>query len=130
MLFIQKVQIANNKVHRTEIVSARPIDFAMTDNLFDRENFTRYSYVMSLTKSDLQNIKKAVGDELHEQLSNYHADMVKPEFDKINQRLDGHDNHYKWLKDDISGLKADLSDQVSNKEFSKLKSKVDQFVVS
>ena len=64
--------------------------------------------------------------------------MFKDPDNPMNKRLDGVeyrlseletkvDNHYKWLKDDISGLKADLSDTVSRKEFNQLKSRVNKY---
>ena len=65
-----------------------------------------------LTKSDLQAIKKLFDDGFHENISEYHAAMVKPEFDAIDKRFDKleHkvDAHYTWLKDDIKGLSSDL----------------------
>lgn len=89
------------------------------------------------TKDDLsgfptkEDVKKIVSDEVHNQLSSYHADLVKPEFDKMNGAVDNLvkkvDNHHHWLKDEIDGLKADLSDAVSRKEFSHLKTKVEKF---
>ena len=35
-----------------------------------------------------------------------------------------------WLRDDIKGLTADLSETVSKKEFNQLKGKVDKYLVS
>lgn len=35
-----------------------------------------------------------------------------------------------WLRNDVKGLTADLSDTVSRKEFSKLKGKVDKYITS
>ena len=82
-------------------------------------------------------VRKIVSDEVHNQLTNYHADMVQPEFDKIDKRFEKVDerfdnlennvkNNHGWLKDEINGLKSDLSTTVSKKEFGKLKAKVDK----
>jgi len=35
-----------------------------------------------------------------------------------------------WVRDDIKGLTADLSDTVSKKEFNQLKGKVDKYLTS
>jgi hypothetical protein len=35
-----------------------------------------------------------------------------------------------WVRDDINGLKADLVDTVSKKEFNQLKGKVDKYLTS
>jgi tetrahydromethanopterin S-methyltransferase subunit G len=84
-----------------------------------------------LTKSDLLAIKKIVDDSFHENISEYHAAMVKPEFDAINTRFDKleHkvDAHYTWLKDDIKGLTSDMSTSVSKAEFNRLKDRVDKY---
>ena len=87
---------------------------------------------MTLTPKDLSSIKKVVGDVFHEQISEYHANMVKPEFEKIDQRFEKIDQRFDRLeaqvKDEINGLKGEFSQQVSKKEFNQLKSKVDIFL--
>jgi len=94
---------------------------------------------MTLTPKDLSSIKKVVGDVFHEQISEYHANMVKPEFEKIDQRFEKIDQRFEKIdqrfdrleaqvKDEINGLKGEFSQQVSKKEFNQLKSKVDIFL--
>lgn len=84
---------------------------------------------MTLTKIDLLAIGKVVDDKLHENLTNYHADMIQPQFDKINKEIVLIKNELKAtrneLKDEIKGLKGEFSQQVSKIEFNKFKTKVE-----
>lgn len=57
-------------------------------------------------------------DELREEMNS--------RFDKVGGRLDTLDVGQSHLKDQINGLKADLSDTPSRREFQQLKSKVDR----
>jgi len=56
---------------------------------------------------------------------------LNKKFSSIDKRFDEletkADNHYKWLKDDIKGLKADLSVTVSQKDFNRLESRVNKY---
>jgi len=47
-------------------------------------------------------------------------------FDRVDRRLDTLEVGQFYLKDKINGLKADLSDTPSRREFQQLKSKVDR----
>ena len=54
-------------------------------------------------------------------------DQVDKRLDNVEGRLDTLDVGQSYLKDQINGLEADLSDTPSRKEFQELKSKVDQY---
>jgi cell division septum initiation protein DivIVA len=54
-------------------------------------------------------------------------DQVDKRLDNVEGRLDTLDVGQSYLKDQINGLEADLSDAPSRKEFQELKSKVDQY---
>ncbi len=53
-------------------------------------------------------------------------DGVDKRFDKVDSRLNTLEVGQSHLKDQISGLKADLSDTPSRRVFQELKSKVDR----
>ena len=53
-------------------------------------------------------------------------DGMDKRFDKLDRRLDSLGVGQSYLKDQIDGLKADLSDTPSRREFQQLKSKVDR----
>ncbi|MCZ6529042.1 MAG: hypothetical protein O6949_01750 [Chloroflexi bacterium] len=48
-------------------------------------------------------------------------------FDKVDRRLDTLEVGQSYLKDQIDGLKADLSDTPSRRQFEKLKARVDKY---
>ncbi len=88
------------------------------------------------TKGDLKELREQVrqdiADAIHEQLTNYHAAMVAPEFEKLraetrtgfsslNERLERVEADVVWIKNDVEGLKADLSTTVEKKEFEELR---------
>ena len=104
----------------------------------DAKNFlTKDDAKNFASKDDLKNfatkdeIKKIIKDEFHESFSEHYDGMIKPEFEKIDKRFNSLeikvDNHYRWLKDDINGLKADLSNTVSKREFHQLKARVEKY---
>ena len=51
---------------------------------------------------------------------------MKSSFEKVGQRFDKMEVGQSHLKDQVNGLKADLSDTPSRREFERLKSKVDR----
>lgn len=53
-------------------------------------------------------------------------DEVRISFNNVGKRFDKIENDSTWIRDDIKGTKADLSETVSRKEFSHLKEKVDK----
>ncbi len=87
------------------------------------------------TKND---VKKIVDDSIHHQLSEFHVGMIKPELKglekRLNSRLDKVDAGINtlevgqsYLKDQINGLKADLSDTPSRRQFEQLTARVDKY---
>ena len=54
-------------------------------------------------------------------------DGVDKRFDKVDRRLDRLEVCQSYLKDQINGLKANLSDTPSRREFQELKTKVDKY---
>jgi len=93
------------------------------------------------TRNDIpseRNIKEIVGDVFHEQITQYHNDMVIPEINKLQQKDDAIIDALKILKDavdelkgvmshlksEIRNLKVDLTFLVTRKEFEKFKSQV------
>jgi hypothetical protein len=76
--------------------------------------------------------KEDVGDIVHEQLTNYHAEMISPEikrlgesmeagFKQVNSRLDKGESDIHWLKDEVRGLKEDFALTPSQGESKELK---------
>lgn len=60
-------------------------------------------------------------------------DEVRMEFKYITKNFATKEDikrEVSWLRDDIKGLKADLSDTVSRREFTQLQSKVDKYLVA
>ena len=53
-------------------------------------------------------------------------DGMDKRFDKVDRRLDTLEVGQPYLKDQITGLKADLSDTPSRRQYEKLKTKVDK----
>ena len=94
------------------------------------------------TKKDVRSI---VSDEVHEQMSEFHAKMTMPalkdlenrlqfRFTKVDKRFASIDKRLAKLEvgqahigDQINGLKADLSDTPSRREFEQLKARVDKY---
>ena len=64
-------------------------------------------------------------DDLREEM-NLRFDAVDKRFNKVDGRLDNLEVGQSHIKDQINGLKADLSDTPGRREFQKLKSKVDR----
>ena len=82
-----------------------------------------------------------------ELLTQFYADFLKPQFEKLNKKMDkgfdvlkkaiiknsddiqGLTVEMSYIKDEISGLKADISDIPTKKEFNLLKRKVDTLSV-
>jgi len=78
-----------------------------------------------------------------ELLTEFYADFLKPQFNKLNKQMDAGFKELKkavtknsedtqelkvetmYLKDEVRGLKAEFSDTVSRKEFNQLKGKVE-----
>lgn len=94
------------------------------------------------TKRDVRQIVK---DEVHEQMSEFHAEITRPgieklrkevkigfnkvdsRFTKLDSKLAKQKVEISAIRDDIKGLKADLSDTPSRKQFEKLKRKVNRY---
>ena len=73
----------------------------------------------------LKGMDKLVGDLKSEM--NLRFKSVDARFDKVEDRLDDLKSGQRWLKDDIGGLKAELSDTPSRREFEDLKSRVNKY---
>lgn len=76
--------------------------------------------------------KEDVKEIVFNELTEFHTNMIKPEFekglgklevkiDKIDRRLSKVEADISFIKDDIKGLKADLSNTPTREEFEKLK---------
>jgi len=83
-----------------------------------------------------------------ELLTQFYADFLKPQFEKLNKKMDkgfdvlkkaiiknsddiqGLTVEMSYIKDEISGLKADISDIPTKKEFNLLKRKVETLQAS
>ncbi len=86
------------------------------------------------TKNDVKEIvkqgvmsfatKKDVEDIVFNELSEFHANITKPELDKLNTKIDDVSLNISFIKDDIRGITADLSTTVSKREFNDLKRKM------
>ena len=97
-----------------------------------------------LTKGDISAIRKAVKDEtknlptkkdvediVFNQLSEFHTNMIKPDINilegkmgKLEIGLQEVKVEMSFLKDEVKGLKADLSTTVSKKEFGQFKRRI------
>ena len=99
-----------------------------------------------VTKSDLVSALKEAGiatkedvrDIVHEELTEFHASMTAPKLEElrgdmkigfrhVKSRLDKLELETRHVKDEIKGLKADLSNTPSREQFEKLKAKVDKY---
>jgi uncharacterized coiled-coil DUF342 family protein len=49
--------------------------------------------------------KKDVEDIVHKQITEFHANMIIPEFDKVNKKLDIHSNQIQGLTSKVKELK-------------------------
>lgn len=88
------------------------------------------------TKDDLKKLRGELREDFLQTLAEFQRGEVDPKIDKlrmemrkgfmqVNSRLENVENQLRWLKDDIDGLKADLSTVPSRQEFEKLKTKID-----
>ncbi len=86
--------------------------------------------------------KKGNGPVTFELLTEFYADFLKPQFEDLSVKMDkgfrslrgdvkNNSEHIKelkseigFLKDDVKGIKSDLSDTPSRKEFNQLKTKI------
>ena len=87
------------------------------------------------TKSDIREI---VEDVFHEQITEYHNDMVMPEINKLKDKndiiisalkklketVDELKARISFIKSEIRNLKSDLAVTVTRKEFEKFKSQI------
>lgn len=95
----------------------------------------------TITEMDIPNrkqAKKIVEDVFHEQITEYHSDMIMPELSKLEQKdnkiidflkilkdtTDRLKTNISFIKSDIRDLKAELSLTVSRREFEKFKAQV------
>lgn len=83
------------------------------------------------TKADVENI-------VHDQLTQYHADMVAPEIERLgkdirslqggitelNDNMQNVKNDVRWMKDDVEGIKAEISTTPNRHEFESLRARV------
>lgn len=83
--------------------------------------------------------KQDVEDIVHQQLSEFHANMTVPEINQlrdevrqaigqVNSRLNSLKGGQSHLKDEIKGLLAELSTTPSRAQFEKLKARVDKYL--
>jgi uncharacterized protein YpuA (DUF1002 family) len=95
-----------------------------------------------LTKSDLvaalKDFRKDVRDIVHDELTEFHANMTKPEIEKLRQemkagfkdvdtRLGRVEAELHWVKDEVKGLKEEFSTTPSRQEFNRLKARVEKY---
>lgn len=102
---------------------------------------THMPQIKPLTKQDLvsvlknlpnkKEVKQIVKDEVFNQLSEFHTNMIKPDINvlegkmgKLEIGLQEVKVEISFLKDEVKGLKADLSTTVSKKEFGQFKRKI------
>jgi hypothetical protein len=86
------------------------------------------------TKKDVptqKDIKKVVEDVFHEQISQYHTDMVKPEISllhklvkQIAEKMDELKADVSHINSEIKNLKSDLSVTITRKEFERFKTQI------
>lgn len=84
------------------------------------------------TKDDVREIvgqglssgELATKDDLYEVLAEFHRGEVQPELAKIRASIEEVRVSLSWVKDEVNGLKAELSDTPSRKEFENLKREV------
>lgn len=87
-----------------------------------------------ITKKDMQDVVQKVVLEATDTILDGVQGMFdeqhkanNQEFAKVNGRIDALSTEVKGLKDEIDGIKADISTVPTRKEFTQLKSKVDKF---
>jgi len=87
-------------------------------------------YCGMFSSSELATVKyvrQIIKDEVFQQLSEYHVNMVKPEFDLMGERIDNLEVKVNYTKDTVIGLKVQLSDTLSRSKFDELKRRVDRY---
>src|SRR5258708_5147221 len=96
----------------------------------DKTSFTLKDLITALKQAGFPT-KKDVEDIVHNQLTEFHAEITKPELDKLGKRIDQVDKKIDGLsvelnhvKDIVNGLKADLSLVPTKEEFNGLKTRV------
>lgn len=82
-----------------------------------------------VTNKKLDEAVDAILKGMDNMINNFKSE-VKNRFDKVDDRFDKIDADISFVKDDIKGLTAELSGNVSGKDFEKLKSKVDKYITS
>ena len=82
-----------------------------------------------ITRSMLDEVIDAILDGVGSMFKDVrgHLDGMDTRFDKVEGRLDRLEVGQSYIKDLINGLKADLSDTPSRRQFEKLKARVDKY---
>ena len=84
-----------------------------------------------VTNRGLAEVLKAVTSGMDKTINEVQIGFrgVNQRLDKIENRLEKVELDVSFVKNDVKGLTADLSSTVSKKEFNKLESKVDKYLV-
>lgn len=79
-----------------------------------------------VTRGMLDEAVDAILKGIDKLISNLRGEM-KSGFERVNERLEKLEVGQMFLKDEVQGLKADLSNVPSRRQFEKLKSRVDKY---
>lgn len=103
----------------------------------DSKPVTKSELIAALKEAGIAT-KEDVRDIVHEELTEFHASMTAPKLEElrgdmkigfrhVKSRLDKLELETRHVKDEIKGLKADLSDTPSRKQLEELRRRVDRY---
>jgi archaellum component FlaC len=95
----------------------RPCNIAIMNSKQDPNEPVTVATLNEAVDAILEGMEKMVGGVRGE---------MNERFDKVDNRLQGVETEVRFVKDDINGLKADLSTTPSRREFEELKTKVNK----
>jgi hypothetical protein len=79
-----------------------------------------------VTKDDIAQLREEIKEDTLNTLAEFYSGEIKPQFEQIERGFDRLETDVSYLKGEINGLKADLSDTASHGEFEGLRQRVDR----
>jgi archaellum component FlaC len=79
-----------------------------------------------VTKDDLVALREEIKEDTLNTLAQFYEGQIKPEIGEVRTEIQMVKNELSWVKDEIKGLKADMADTPTRREFEGLKQRVER----